>query len=79
MFLGFIGFLVCIGLFNSLKELSKLFHHFSQLSNIFLCFLNGCMGWLAGIGGCEESKFMPKLETGILQSNNDFVGFLPKD
>jgi hypothetical protein len=32
-----------------------------------------------GIGGCEDTKFRPKLEAGIFQSSNDFVGFFSKD
>jgi hypothetical protein len=69
MFIGFLGFLVYIGLIDLLKELSKLPHHFSQLSNILLCFLDGYMRWLVGIGGCQDTEFMCKLEAGILQSS----------
>jgi hypothetical protein len=37
------------------------------------------MGWLVGIGGCEDTELLLKLKIGILQSNNDFVGIFPKD
>jgi hypothetical protein len=79
MFMGFLGFLVCIGLIDLFKELSKLSHNFSQLSNILLCFLNGSMQWLVRLGGCEIGEFMPKLKAEVLQSSNNLVGYLPKD
>jgi hypothetical protein len=66
MFIDFLGFLVCIGLIDFLKELSKLSHHLLQLLYILLCFFNGCMKWLVGIGGCEGTELVPKLEAGIL-------------
>jgi hypothetical protein len=79
MFIGFLSFLVSIRFINSLKKLFKLSHHFSQLANIVLCFFKGCLQWLAGIGGCEDTEFTSKLEAGILQSSNDVVFFFPKD
>jgi hypothetical protein len=79
MFIGLLGFLICIGLINLLKELSNLTHHFLQLSNIFLYFLNSYIGWLAGIEDRGDTEFTPKLEADILQSSNYFVNFLPKD
>jgi hypothetical protein len=79
MFIGLLGFLVCVRFINTLKELSKLSYHFSQLVNILLCFFEGCLQWKAGIGSCEDTEFISKLEAGVLQSSDDFVGFFPKD
>jgi hypothetical protein len=69
MFIGLFGFLDSVGFIDSLKELSQLFHYFLQLA----------MRWLARLGGCEDTEFISKLESVIVQSSNDFVGFFPKD
>jgi hypothetical protein len=37
------------------------------------------MGWLAKIGFCEDTEVVLKLEAGILQSSNNFVGIFFKD
>jgi hypothetical protein len=66
MFISFFGFLVYIRLTNFLKRYSQSSQHFSQFLNILLYFLNGYLGWLAGIGGCEDTEPIPKLEAGIL-------------
>jgi hypothetical protein len=79
MFIGLLGFLVCLEFIDSLKELSKLSHHSSQLANIFLCFFEGCLQWLTKIGGSEGTEFMSKLEAGNLQRSNDIVDFFLKD
>jgi hypothetical protein len=65
-FIGLLGFLDRIRFIHSLKMLSKLFHHFSQLSNILLSFFNGCLHWLARVAGCGDAEFMPLLEGNIL-------------
>jgi hypothetical protein len=79
MFLGFLDFLVCFRLINFLKEISQI-QHFLQFSYIFLCFLNGCLRWLIGVGGgCEDTELTPKLEADILQSSNELVDFFCKD
>jgi hypothetical protein len=41
--------------------------------------LDGCFGWLAGVGDHEDTELIPELKTSILQSSNDLVGFFPKD
>jgi hypothetical protein len=79
MFIGFLRFPVCIRLIDCLKELSQLSHQLSQLLNILLCFLNGCIEWRVGIGGCEDTPLAPKLKAGVLQSSNDFLVFFCKD
>jgi hypothetical protein len=79
MFMGFCGFLLCIRLINLLKELSQWWHHFPQPFYISLYFLNRCLRWLTGVGGCEDTEPMPDLEAGILQSIEELAGFLRND
>jgi hypothetical protein len=65
IFIGFLGLLVYIRLIDYCKEFFQLSQHFSKPLNILLYFLNGCRGWLLGIGGCEKTDLIPKLEVGI--------------
>jgi hypothetical protein len=32
-----------------------------------------------GLGGCEDTELMPKLDADIFQSGNNIVGFISKD
>jgi hypothetical protein len=52
---------------------------FYNIFYIFLCFLNGCLGWLVGLCNWEDTKLMSELEAGVFQSSKDLVGFLFKD
>jgi hypothetical protein len=79
MVIGFLGFLVCIAHINFLKELSKFSHYFLQLSDIFLYFLDNCIGWLVGVGGGDDTELMPELDASIPQSRNDLADFFHKD
>jgi hypothetical protein len=77
--MSLLSFLVYIRVIDCLKGLPRLFHHFTQILDVLLYFLNGCLGWLVGIGGCDDTEFLPKLKASILQSGYDFVGFFSKD
>jgi hypothetical protein len=37
------------------------------------------MKWLTGIGGCEDTELIFKLEVDILPSSNSFEGIFSKD
>jgi hypothetical protein len=76
-YIGFLGCWACIGLSDFLKEVFQSSYHLSQPVNIFMSFLDGCMGWLAGIAGYENGELTPKLEAGILQSSTKIKTCLP--
>jgi hypothetical protein len=65
IFIGFLGLLVYIRLIDYCKEFFQLSQHFSKPLNILLYFLNGCRGWLLGIGGREKTDLISKLGVDI--------------